>query len=59
MHRFLSDDDRVKCQVVVNLIGEYSIWPQDDKLPKGWLNAKFSGDSKACLKHIDNVWQKN
>lgn len=56
MTAFLGDDDSVACVVVVNDVGQYSIWPDDRDLPSGWRLAGFTGPRRDCLDHIDQIW---
>ncbi len=43
-------------QVVLNEEGQYSIWPEDQKLPLGWRSDGFSGSRADCLAHVEKVW---
>lgn len=53
---FLGEDDSVPCTVVANDAGQYSIWPQDRRVPDGWRTTGFDGPRGACLEHIETVW---
>lgn len=53
---FLGDDDTIRCAVVVNDRGQYSIWPVDRKVPDGWRPTGFEGARSDCLSHIGTVW---
>ena len=50
------DDDNTIFQVVVNHEEQYSIWPADRGLPRGWKNAGKSGTKQECLDYIEEVW---
>lgn len=41
---------------VINLEGQYSIWPEHRQIPDGWTPTGFSGPKDECLAHIDQVW---
>jgi uncharacterized protein YbdZ (MbtH family)/ubiquinone/menaquinone biosynthesis C-methylase UbiE len=41
---------------VVNDLGQYSIWPQDQAVPDGWHEAGFSGPRVDCLARIEEIW---
>ena len=43
-------------QVVVNHEEQYSLWPADRDLPRGWRAAGCSGTREECLAHIEEVW---
>jgi MbtH protein len=43
-------------QVVVNHEEQYSIWPTDRDLPKGWHGVGKTGTREECLTHIEQVW---
>jgi len=42
--------------VVVNHEEQYSIWPADREIPKGWRNIGKTGFKKECLSYIKEVW---
>ena len=42
--------------VVVNHLGQYSIWPTDRETPSGWTTTGKVGDQEECLGHIDRTW---
>jgi uncharacterized protein YbdZ (MbtH family) len=46
----------VPCTVVVNDLGQYSIWPMEQATPEGWRSAGFSGPRGDCLAHIEEIW---
>ena len=43
-------------QVVINHEGQYSIWPVDRDLPRGWDGAGKSGPREECLAYIEETW---
>jgi MbtH protein len=56
MAGFLGEDDSVRCVVVINDLGQYSIWPERRTVPGGWRTTGFGGTRAECLDHIDVVW---
>lgn len=56
MATFLGDDDSVPCRVVINDVGQYSIWPPGRPVPDGWTPTGFDGTRADCVAHIDQVW---
>jgi MbtH protein len=49
------DGDRIYT-VVVNDEEQYSIWPEDRELPKGWARVGQAGRKQECLDYINQVW---
>lgn len=49
-------EDKRIYTVVVNDEEQYSIWPQDLPVPKGWKAAGKAGLKDECLAHIKEVW---
>jgi len=43
-------------QVVINHEEQYSIWPTEKNLPKGWKTTKVKGSLAKCMDHIEEVW---
>ena len=43
-------------RVVANHEEQYSIWPADQELPLGWLDAGKTGTKEECLSYINEVW---
>jgi uncharacterized protein YbdZ (MbtH family) len=43
-------------RVVVNDEEQYSIWPAERDVPKGWREEGKCGTRKECLNHIKTVW---
>jgi len=42
---------------VVNDEEQYSIWPADRPLPRGWRLTGTTGSREDCLAHIGKVWK--
>jgi MbtH protein len=42
--------------VVVNGVGQYSVWPCGLAVPGGWTEAGFVGSRADCLAHVARVW---
>lgn len=49
-------DTGTRYQVVVNDEEQYSIWPEDREVPRGWRGVGATGPKEECLAHIDRVW---
>jgi MbtH protein len=43
-------------RVVINHEEQYSIWPADRPLPRGWRDGGRKGTREACLDYIEEVW---
>lgn len=52
----MNDGDEKVFHVTVNGNGDYSIWPSDRVLPRGWDATEIVGDRSACLAYIDREW---
>ncbi len=50
------DDEQQVFEVVVNHEEQYSIWPAEREIPRGWRAAGKRGPKKDCLAHIEEVW---
>ncbi len=46
----------MKHRVVVNDEGQYSTWPAERELPRGWHEVPFYGTKDECLDHIEAIW---
>lgn len=44
-------------RVVVNLEEQYSIMPEDEENPDGWIDVGMEGTKVECLAYILEVWQ--
>ena len=51
-----SSADEPLYKVVVNHEEQYSIWPVEKALPKGWSEDGTQGTKEECLAHIEKVW---
>jgi MbtH protein len=51
------DEDGTIYTVVVNDEEQYSIWPSDKPIPRGWRPVGKEGRKTDCLRHIDEVWK--
>ncbi len=50
------DDDEQVFEAVVNHEEQYSIWPADREIPRGWRAVGVRGPKAACLAYIEEVW---
>jgi MbtH protein len=50
------EEDTTIYKVVVNHEEQYSIWPADREIPRGWREAGKQGSKAECLSHIEQVW---
>jgi MbtH protein len=50
------EDEEANYLVLVNGEGQYSLWPEHIKVPKGWDIAHSLDDRQACLEFIAEVW---
>jgi MbtH protein len=41
---------------VMNHEEQYSIWPADRELPRGWVATGVSGTKQVCLEYIKETW---
>jgi MbtH protein len=49
-------EDLTEYDVVMNHEEQYSIWPTQRELPRGWTRVGKQGRKAECLAHIDEVW---
>jgi len=49
-------EDLTTYTVVVNHEEQYSIWPAERELPRGWSAVGKTGAKAECLAHIKEVW---
>ena len=49
-------EDLTTYDVVVNHEEQYSIWPANRELPRGWTRAGKQGLKADCLAYIEQVW---
>ncbi|SJN53701.1 MbtH-like protein [Vibrio ruber DSM 16370] len=45
-------------QVVYHQSKQYSIWPENKVIPKGWASTGFSGSETQCLDTICDAYGK-
>lgn len=50
------EEDGAIYAVVVNKEEQYSIWPVDKAMPRGWRPAGKEARKAECLRYIDEVW---
>jgi MbtH protein len=50
------EEDTATYGVVINHEEQYSIWPIDRQLPRGWRLVGKQGSKAECLSYIDEVW---
>ena len=50
------EEDGAIYAVVVNKEEQYSIWPIDKAMPRGWRPAGKEAQKAECLRYIDEVW---
>ena len=48
--------ERSRYQVVINHEEQYSIWPLDRPLARGWRTVGRPGSKEQCLELIEEVW---
>lgn len=49
-------EDKQMYSVVINDEEQYSIWPFEKALPRGWRNVGQSGTKKECLNYVKEIW---
>ena len=50
------DDEKATFVVVINHEGQYSIWPDYLKIPRGWTATGKQGNKQECLEYVDTHW---
>jgi MbtH protein len=50
------DDADRQYLVLKNVEGQYSLWPDEIKIPDGWPTAFGPADRHACLEFIEETW---
>ncbi len=50
------EEDTTRYAVVINHEEQYSIWPVDRQVPRGWKTVGKEGTRQACLDYIEEVW---
>jgi len=51
-----SEEDSTIYTVVVNHEEQFSIWPEETPLPRGWQETGFKGRKEDCLERIASLW---
>jgi MbtH protein len=51
-----SESDEAIYRVVMNDEEQYSIWPDDKKIPDGWHAVGTRGSKAECLQYIEETW---
>lgn len=54
----MTSEDGMIFRVTVSSAGDYSIWPDDRMLPRGWDATEIVGDRATCLSYIDREWTR-
>lgn len=54
--RIDDEEDMRMYNVVVNDEDQYSIWPADEEIPKGWMNVGKMGPKADCLAYVKDAW---
>ena len=53
----MSEDTQEKAfYVVVNEEEQYSIWPVNKEIPRGWRTDGTQGSKADCVAYIDTIW---
>jgi MbtH protein len=52
----LFDDPNILFLVVVNDEGQYSIWPQELKIPVGWTSVHGPSGRSSCIDFVNANW---
>ena len=50
------EDDTTTYKVIINQEKEYSIWPAEGGIARGWKDVGKVGSKKECLDYIEEVW---
>lgn len=54
----MNGEDGMIFRVTVSGVGDYSIWPDDRMLPRGWNATEIVGDRATCLSYIEREWTR-
>jgi MbtH protein len=52
----LADIEEAIFVVVVNDEEQYSLWPAQKAIPRGWHGSRYRGSKADCLAYIEQVW---
>lgn len=51
-----TQDTEELCIVLLNDLGQYSLWPQGKQIPAGWRAVGKEGTQEECSAYVDEVW---
>lgn len=51
------DRDDIGFRVVVNELGQHSLWPEITDVPRGWVAVFGPADRPECLEYVEQHWQ--
>jgi MbtH protein len=46
-----------KCKVLVNRMGQHSLWPFEKNAPRGWAETGAAGSFQECTEWVDRNWR--
>ncbi|PHM33209.1 MbtH family NRPS accessory protein [Xenorhabdus innexi] len=52
----LTENEAALWVVVINGKKQYSVWPDEYRLPIGWMATGKKGSKAECLDHIAGIW---
>ena len=52
----VNETDARQYTVLVNDEEQYSLWPAEKEIPRGWSEAGKQGSQEECTKYVDEVW---
>lgn len=50
------DDEQLEFTVLVNRLGQYSLWPVFAQRPDGWALCHGPATRAACVDYVERVW---
>ena len=50
------DDQGGTFVVLINDLGQYSLWPEAAEVPAGWSIARAQSSRQACIEYIGRNW---
>ncbi|MDV6697234.1 MbtH family protein [Pseudomonas aeruginosa] len=53
----LLDRGDLSFYALINMAGQYSLWPQSLPVPDGWKVAKGPAEKDICLEYIESNWR--
>lgn len=51
-----TQDTEELCIVLLNDLGQYSLWPKGKQIPAGWRAVGKEGTEEECSAYVDEVW---